>query len=156
LTAAIREIGKPLPALEPTVEDQVETGAVVTMGPMQVGLTAYYRASDNPVHTTVWPDSRIYSYASFDRGRAHGVEVKAELPGLAQHGVTAQLNYATGRVYFYNPVTGGSDAHADRGDDVAARPHRTVAGGGDRIRQRYADWPRRGARPRRGRGGSRP
>lgn len=24
-------------------------------------------ASENPVHTTIWPDSRIYSYASFDR-----------------------------------------------------------------------------------------
>jgi outer membrane receptor protein involved in Fe transport len=118
LTAAIREIGKPMPALEPTVEDQVETGAVATMGPVQVGLTAYYRASDNPVHTTVWPDSRIYSYASFDRGRAHGVEVKAELPGLARYGLTAQLNYATGRVYFYNPVTGGFITEAEHLTDT--------------------------------------
>ena len=35
--------------------------------------------TDNPVHTTIWPDSRIYSYASFDRARAYGLEAKAEV-----------------------------------------------------------------------------
>jgi hypothetical protein len=35
------------------------------------------------------------------------VEAKAEVPGLARYGVTGYLNYALGRVYFYNPVTGG-------------------------------------------------
>jgi outer membrane receptor protein involved in Fe transport len=107
LTRPIQEIGVGLPPLEPTVENQFEAGASAPLGPFRLTLTGYYRASDNPVHTTVWPDSRIYSYASFDRARARGLEVKAEAPLLARYGVTADLNYALGRVHFYNPVTGG-------------------------------------------------
>ena len=76
-------------------------------GPLRLTVTGYYRATDNPVHTTVWPDSRIYSYASFDRERAYGLETKVELPTLARYGVNGYLNYALGRVDFYNPVTGG-------------------------------------------------
>ena len=107
LTQPILEIGVALPSLEPTVEDQVEVGASARLRPIQVAVTGYYRASDNPVHTTVWPDSRIYSYASFDRARAYGMEVRADTPGLARYGVTGFVNYALGRVNFYNPVTGG-------------------------------------------------
>ena len=59
------------------------------------------------MHTTVWPDSRIYSYASFGRARAFGLEAKADVAALARYGVTGYLNYALGRVHFYNPVTGG-------------------------------------------------
>jgi hypothetical protein len=70
-------------------------------------VTGYFRVTDNPVHTTVWPDSRLYSYASFDHARAYGLEAKAELTGLQKRGVSGYLNYALGRVYFYNPVTGG-------------------------------------------------
>jgi hypothetical protein len=107
LTGRIREIGAALPALEPTVEDQFELGAAVPLGPSLLTVTGYYRTADNPVHTTVWPDSRVYSYASFDRERAYGLEVKAELPRLARYGLAGYLNYALGRVHFYNPVTGG-------------------------------------------------
>jgi outer membrane receptor for ferrienterochelin and colicins len=107
LTQRIAEIGVALPPVQPTTEHQVEVGASAPAGPLQLGLTGYYRISDNPVHTTVWPDARIYSYASFDRARAYGLEAKAEIPRLAQDGVTGYLNYALGRVYFYNPVTGG-------------------------------------------------
>jgi hypothetical protein len=107
LTASIREIGTPLPPIEPTIEDQVELGVTSGWRGVQVGAAAYHRASDNPVHTTVWPDSRIYSYASFDRARAYGLELRAaaadEMPG----GFTGYLNYALGRVNFFNPVTGG-------------------------------------------------
>src|SRR5262249_14827748 len=67
LTARIREIGTPLSPLEPTTENQFELGAAAPVGRLRLALTGYYRATDNPVHTTVWPDSRIYSYASFDR-----------------------------------------------------------------------------------------
>jgi outer membrane receptor protein involved in Fe transport len=107
LTERIREIGVPLPPLRPTTEDQIELGASAPAGPLQLALTGYYRATENPVHTTVWPDARIYSYASFDRARAYGLEAKADAPGLARLGVTGYLNYALGRVHFYNPVTGG-------------------------------------------------
>ena len=107
LTAFIEEIGRPLPALRPTTEDQFELGLSAPAGPLRLVMTGYYRATDNPVHTTVWPDSRIYSYASFDRERAYGVEAKAELPTLVRYGVNAYFNYALGRVDFYNPVTGG-------------------------------------------------
>lgn len=107
LTARIHEIDVALPRLEPAVEDQFELGAAASVGPAQLGITGYYRATDNPVHTTVWPDSRIYSYASFDRARASGLEMKADLSGLARYGVTGFLNYALGRVDYYNPVAGG-------------------------------------------------
>jgi len=113
LTSAIREIGIALPALQPTIEDQFEAGGSAPVGPVQLAVTGYFRATDNPVHTTVWPDSRIYSYASFDRARAYGLEAKAELTGLSQHGVTGYLNYALGRVDFYNPVTGGFITEAE-------------------------------------------
>jgi hypothetical protein len=113
LTRRIREIGVALPALEPTTEHQVELGGSAFAGPFRLALTGYYRSSDNPVHTTVWPDSRIYSYASFDRERAHGLETRVEVPSLARYGVTGYLNYALGRVNYYNPVTGGFVTEAE-------------------------------------------
>jgi outer membrane receptor protein involved in Fe transport len=113
LTARIRELGVALPPVQPTTENQFELGASAPAGPLQLGLTGYYRASDNPVHTTVWPDARIYSYASFDRARAYGLEAKAEATRLARYGLTGYLNYALGRVYFYNPVTGGFVTEAE-------------------------------------------
>ncbi len=113
LTERIAEIGVALPPVQPTTEHQVEVGASAPAGPLQLGLTGYYRTSDNPVHTTVWPDARIYSYASFDRGLAYGLEAKAEIPRFARYGVTGYLNYALGRVYFYNPVTGGFVTEAE-------------------------------------------
>src|SRR5439155_12628893 len=61
----------------------------------------------------VWPDGRICSYASFDRARAYGLEAKAEVPRLARYGLTWYFNYALGRVYFYNPVTGGFVTEAE-------------------------------------------
>jgi len=85
----------------------------VAAGPFRLALTGYQRATDNPVHTTVWPDARIYSYASFDHARAYGLEAKAEVPALARYGVTGYLNYALGRVYFYNPVAGGFITEAE-------------------------------------------
>jgi hypothetical protein len=113
LTERIRELGVALPPVQPTTEHQLEMGASAPAGPLQLGLTGYYRASDNPVHTTVWPDARIYSYASFDRARSYGLEAKAEIPRLARYGVTGYFNYALGRVYFYNPVTGGFVTEAE-------------------------------------------
>ncbi len=107
LTSLIQEIGVALPPVEPTTEDQFELGASHPIGPLRMSLTGYHRATRNPIHTTVWPDSRIYSYASFDRARAYGLEVKADAQALTRYGVTAYLNYALGRVDFYNPVTGG-------------------------------------------------
>jgi hypothetical protein len=113
LTERIAELGVALPPVQSTTEHQVEVGASAPAGPLQLGLTGYYRTSDNPVHTTVWPDARIYSYASFDRARAYGLEAKAEIPRLARYGVTGYFNYALGRVYFYNPVTGGFVTEAE-------------------------------------------
>ena len=107
LTVAIEDIGVALPPVQPTTEHQFEAGVIIPTGPLQIGGTAYYRTSDNPVHTTIWPDSRIYSYASFTHARAYGLEARVDLPRLAQYGVTGYLNYALGRVYFYNPATGG-------------------------------------------------
>src|SRR4029453_4867802 len=95
------------PAVHPTPEPRLEAGAVVPAGLLQVGGTGYYRTSDNPVHTAIWPDSRIYSYASFTHARAYGLEPRGDLPPLLRDGLTGYFNYALGRVYFYNPVTGG-------------------------------------------------
>ena len=134
LTRSINEIARPLPALEPTVEDQFELGLSAPLGPFRAAATGYYRATDNPVHTTVWPDSRIYSYASFDRARAYGLELKLAAPHLARHGITSYANYALGRVQFYNPVTGGfttESAHLTASDRFLAPMDQThtVTGG---------------------------
>lgn len=116
LTERIREIAVALPPVQSTTENQFELGVSAPAGPVQLGLTGYYRASDNPVHTTVWPDARIYSYASFDRARAYGLEARADIPRLARYGLTGYFNYALGRVYFYNPVTGGFVTEAEHAD----------------------------------------
>jgi outer membrane receptor protein involved in Fe transport len=116
LTERIREIGVALPPVQPTTEHQFELGASTPAGPLQLGLTGYYRVSANPVHTTVWPDARVYSYASFDRARAYGLEARAEIPRLTRYGLTGYVNYALGRVYFYNPVTGGFVTEAEHLD----------------------------------------
>src|SRR3989442_12401383 len=45
--------------------------------------------------------------ASFTHARGYGLETGVDLPKLARYGLTGSFNYALGRVYFYNPVTGG-------------------------------------------------
>ena len=118
LTNQIREIGTALPPLRPSTENQFEVGGSIPWGPLQLATTGYYRATKKPVHTTVWPDARIYSYASFDRGRAGGLEARAEVNGLARHGITGYVNYALGRVDFRNPVTGGFVTEAEHLSDT--------------------------------------
>ena len=39
-------------------ENQFELGGSMSSGLLQLNVTGYYRATDNPVHTTVWPDAR--------------------------------------------------------------------------------------------------
>ena len=108
LTESIREIGVALDPLSPTVENQFEVGVTQPFRQgVQMGVTGYYRRGDDEVHTTVWPDARVYSYASFDHSRAYGLETRFDAPLVRRLGLTAYLNYALGRVYFYGPVTGG-------------------------------------------------
>jgi hypothetical protein len=108
LTATIREIGVALPPLAPTTENQGELGITRTLARgVTLSMTGYRRGSDNPVHSTVWPDSRIYSYASFDRARSYGLEAKAELLASDERPYSGWVNYALGRAWFYGPVTGG-------------------------------------------------
>lgn len=107
LTAHIAQIGHALPPLKPATGNQFELGASAPVGSLRLGLTGYYRKADDAVHTTVWPDSHIYSHASFDEVRAGGLEAKVDAPGLIHRGVTGHLNYAMGRIYYCNPVTGG-------------------------------------------------
>lgn len=120
LTNVIREIGRPLPPLPATVENQFELGLTQPLASaVEVGLTRYYRRSENPVHTAVWPDARIYSYASFDRARAYGVETRLTVHERGQLGLAGYLNYALGRVHFYGPVTGGFIAEAEHLTDAS-------------------------------------
>ena len=131
---------------------------------MNVGVTSYYRLSDDPPHTTLLPDSRFYTYASFDKGKAYGMEIKADVPQIADLGLSAYLNYALGRVWFYNPIVAGftteaahltetepvpgadgPDAYAHVRADLSARSNATLGRGGARIRKRHArrSWRRR-------------
>jgi outer membrane receptor protein involved in Fe transport len=108
LTRFISEIASPLPPLRPIVENQFELGVIQPVGRrMRLGLTSYYRISDNPAHTVLFPDSRFYAYANFDKGKAYGMEIKAEVPVIRALGLSGYFNYALGRVWFYNPVTAG-------------------------------------------------
>ncbi len=114
LTRDIREIDRALPPLGSTVGHQVEAGVGrAVAAALRLSATAYYRRSDRPVHTTVWPDARVYSYASFDSAQSYGVEVKVERPDTAGRRVSGYVNYALGRSWFHGPVVGGfvADAH---------------------------------------------
>ncbi|HLQ77343.1 MAG TPA: TonB-dependent receptor [Terriglobia bacterium] len=97
-----------LPALRPITEDQFEVGVTHPLtNHVHVGLSSYYRASKHPVHTVLLPDSRVYAYANFDKGKAYGMEVKIEMPVIQRLGLSAYLNYALSRVYLWDPVTAG-------------------------------------------------
>ena len=113
LTSLVSEIGAPLPPVRAIKENQFEAGVTQPIGrALNVGATAYYRLSDDPPHTTLFPDSRFYAYASFDKGRAYGMEIKADVPRIADLGLSAYLNYALGRVWFYNPIVAGFTTEA--------------------------------------------
>jgi outer membrane receptor protein involved in Fe transport len=113
LTRLISEIGRPLPSLRPIVEDQVEVGVMQPLGRyLKAGLTGYYRVSDNPVHTVLFPDVRIYGYANFDKGKAYGMEARVDLAEIPDLGISSYLNYALGRVWFFNPITAGFTTEA--------------------------------------------
>jgi outer membrane receptor protein involved in Fe transport len=113
LTQLVSEIGRPLPPIRALIEDQFELGAthpVAAIG--SVGVTGYYRSSDDPSHTSLLPDSRFYTYASFEKGKAYGAEVKLNVRGVAGTGLSGYLNYAFGRVWFYNPIVAGFTTEA--------------------------------------------
>ncbi|OFV93333.1 MAG: hypothetical protein A3H28_09485 [Acidobacteria bacterium RIFCSPLOWO2_02_FULL_61_28] len=114
LTSLISEIGQPLPALRPVVENQFELGVTQPIARLlRVGLTGYYRISNDAPHTVLFPDSRVYAYANFDKGKAYGLELKMEMPTIPALGLSGYLNYALGRVWFYNPVTAGFTTEAE-------------------------------------------
>ncbi|MBI4442397.1 MAG: TonB-dependent receptor, partial [Acidobacteria bacterium] len=108
LTRFIRGFTQALPPLRPTVENQFELGFSHPFHrSFQLGVTGYYRLSNDQFHTVVLPDSRIYLYANFDKAKAYGLEIKAEVPAIARLGLSGYLNYALSRVYLFNPVTAG-------------------------------------------------
>lgn len=113
LTGLVAEVARPLPPVRAVKENQFEVGVTqpITRA-LNVGVTSYYRVSDDPPHTTLFPDSRFYAYASFDKGKAYGMEIKADVPRVAKLGVSAYLNYALGRVWFYNPIVAGFTTEA--------------------------------------------
>jgi outer membrane receptor protein involved in Fe transport len=113
LTAFVSEVGRPLPPVRSIKEEQIEVGATQPIADtINVGVTSYYRFSNDPPHTTLFPDSRFYTYASFDKGKAYGMEFKAEVPRIADLGLSGYLNYALGRVWFYNPIAAGFTTEA--------------------------------------------
>ncbi len=108
LTESVEEIGRPLPSLHPTVENQFEVGVIQPFSAgAQLGVTGYYRRGRDAVHTIIWPDARIYSYASFARSLAYGLETRLAAPLIKEVGLSGYVNYALGRVYLSGPVTGG-------------------------------------------------
>jgi outer membrane receptor protein involved in Fe transport len=113
LTSLVSEIGLPLPPVRAIKENQFELGVTQPIARvMNLGVTSYYRVSDDPSHTTLLPDSRFYTYASFDKGKAYGIEIKADVPQIADLGLSAFLNYALGRVWFNNPINAGFTTEA--------------------------------------------
>src|SRR5262245_38534398 len=108
LTRYLQDRPEALPPLKPIVENQMELGVTHPIArSLRVGLTGYYRISDNPVHTVLFPDSRIYAYANFDKGKAYGMELKMDVPLVERLGLSGYMNYALSRVWFWNPVTAG-------------------------------------------------
>jgi outer membrane receptor protein involved in Fe transport len=113
LTDLVSEIGRPLPPVQAIKENQFELGVTQPLArAMTLGVTSYYRLSDDPAHTSLFPDSRFYTYATFDQGKAYGLEIKAEVPRIVAIGLSGYLNYAVGRVWFYNPIIAGFTTEA--------------------------------------------
>ncbi|PYS19512.1 MAG: hypothetical protein DMG17_02220 [Acidobacteria bacterium] len=109
LTRFLQDFPVPLPPLQPIRENQFEVGASQQIpGGIRVALTGYYRKSDNPVHTVLFPDSRIYAYANFDRGKAYGMETRAEVPldgrrALSISGIRFEQDLSTKRITWKKP-----------------------------------------------------
>jgi hypothetical protein len=113
LTSLVSEIGRPLPPVRAIKENQFELGLTQSLArTMTLGVTSYYRRSDNPAHTSLFPDSRFYTYATFDKGKAYRLEIKADVPRIVAVGLSGYLNYAVGRVWFYNPIIAGFTTEA--------------------------------------------
>jgi outer membrane receptor for ferrienterochelin and colicins len=113
LTSLVSEIGRPLAPVQAITEDQFEAGVTQPIGRMgTVSLTGYHRSSDEPPHTSIFPDSRFYTYATFDSGKAYGMEIKLSTPRIGGRTLSGYLNYALGRVWFYNPIVGGFTTEA--------------------------------------------
>jgi outer membrane receptor protein involved in Fe transport len=120
LTQFVSEIGRALPPLRAIKEEQFEAGVThPIVGAGSVGLTGYYRSSNDPPHTSIFPDSRFYTYASFDKGEAYGMEIKANVPRIGNLGLSGYLNYALGRVWFHNPITAGFTIEAAHLNEVS-------------------------------------
>ncbi len=113
LTRFLQGFAAPLPALQPVRENQFELGVSRQTGAVRTGLTGYYRTSRNPLHTVLFPDSRIYAYANFDKGKAYGLESRLDLALDDRRGISGYINYALSRVYLSNPVRAGfvADTH---------------------------------------------
>jgi len=113
LTRLVSEVGRALPPIRAIKENQFEAGvSQPILGAGTVAVTGYYRLSDDPPHTSIFPDSRFYTYASFDKGKAYGMELKMNVPRIANSNVSGYMNYALGRVWFYNPITAGFTTEA--------------------------------------------
>ena len=113
LTNLVSEIGRPLPPVRAIKENQFELGVTQPLArTMTLGVTSYYRLSKDPAHTSLFPDSRFYTYATFDKGKAYGLEIKADVPRIVATGLSGYLNYAVGRVWFYNPIIAGFTTEA--------------------------------------------
>ena len=120
LTRFVSEIGRPLPPVRAIKEDQFEAGVTQPIaGVGRVGITGYYRVSNDPPHTSIVPDSRFYTYATFDKGKAYGMEIKANVPRFGGTGLSGYLNYALGRVWFYNPIRAGFTTEAAHLNEVS-------------------------------------
>jgi outer membrane receptor protein involved in Fe transport len=120
LTQFVSEIGRPLPPVRAIKENQFEAGMTHPIaGAGSVAVTGYLRLSDDPPHTSLFPDSRLYTYASFDKGKAYGMEVKANVARLGIDGVSGYVNYALGRVWLYNPITAGFTTEAAHLNEVS-------------------------------------
>ena len=114
LTNLVSEVGRRLSPVRAIKENQFELGVTQSLArTMTLGVTSYYRLSDDPAHTSLFPDSRFYTYATFDKGKAYGLEIKADVPRIVAVGVSGYLNYAVGRVWFYNPIIAGFTTEAD-------------------------------------------
>ena len=119
LSQRIREIGVALPPLRPVIENQFELGVTQPFHRnFRLGLTGYYRVSNDQLHSVLLPDSRIYSYANFDKAKAWGMEIRMDMPTLERLGLSSYLNYALSRVYLYNPVTAGFIDEADHVEEA--------------------------------------
>lgn len=78
-------------------------------------LNGFYHRGDTPFEYREISSTRLFLPINSDRGRSYGAEMSLELKELERLGLSARLQYAYQRTFFFGPLSGGFRV----GEDIA-------------------------------------